>query len=118
MGLIGRRRSAPLRRPPPLKLEHALAGGLGVEEFVGGHRLVQLEAVGEQALHVDAVLDDEARAVRLALLVEGPGADQRDLAADQVLADLEGDLAGALRPLIVGLHRLNVQQTFRDKNRK
>ncbi len=47
----------------PLKLEHALAGGLGVEQFVGGFRVRQFEAVGEQAFHVDAVLDDEARAV-------------------------------------------------------
>ena len=77
----------------PLKLEHALAGGLGVEEFVGGFRLVQFEAVGEQAFHVDAVLDHEARAVRLALLAEGPGAEQGQLAPDHVRADLQRHLA-------------------------
>ena len=50
-----------------LHQEHALAGGLGVEEAIGLLRLVEFPAVGEELFDIDVALDDKARAVRLTL---------------------------------------------------
>ena len=61
----------PLTRPTmmaaPLHQEHALAGGLGVEQAIGLFRLVELPLMREQAVDIDLVLDAEARAIGLAL---------------------------------------------------
>ena len=40
---------------PLLHQEHALAGGLGVEQLVGLVRLIELPAVGEQLFDVEAL---------------------------------------------------------------
>src|SRR5262249_27245802 len=50
--------------------DHALAHGLPVELLVGGFRLVQLEAVGDQRRQRNLVLGDEAGAGVLAELAE------------------------------------------------
>lgn len=52
--------------------KHALAGGLAVEQAVGGVGLVEAPAVGEQRVHVDPAVGDEAGAVGLADGREGP----------------------------------------------
>src|SRR6516165_7368675 len=81
-----------LTRTPGLRLlhqEHALAGGLGVEQTIGLFGLVELPAAGEQLLDIDLALDDKARAVGLPLPREGPGADDRQLLAQHVGADVD-----------------------------
>src|SRR5437867_1818619 len=57
----------------PSHQEDALAGGLGVEQFVGLLGLVEPPAVGEEGLDVDPAVGDELRAFGLAHLREGPG---------------------------------------------
>src|SRR5262245_47528063 len=51
--------------------DHALAHGLPVELLVGGFRLVELEAVGDEGRQRNPVLGDEAGAGVLADLAEG-----------------------------------------------
>src|SRR5206468_4366279 len=52
--------------------EHALARRLRVEEPVGFVRLLQAEAMRQQASERDSAIGDEARALRLAHAREGP----------------------------------------------
>src|SRR5215469_1792909 len=63
------------RAPPRLHQEHALAGGLGVEQAIGLFRLFELPVVGEEAVDIDLAFYAKARAVGLALPREGPRAD-------------------------------------------
>src|SRR5207302_6163949 len=65
------------------------AGGLRVEQAIGLFCLVELPLMGEEAVDVDLALDDEARTVGLALPREGPGADDRQLLAQHVRADVD-----------------------------
>src|SRR5262249_56464218 len=67
--------------------------GLCVEAAVGLVGLLDAPAVGEDALELDLVVGDEARAFEHAHGAEGPRADQRDLAAQEVGADVQGDVA-------------------------
>jgi hypothetical protein len=68
----------------PSRLEdHALAGALRVEHPIGLLGLIKPPAVREQFFDRDAVVGDELGAVGLAVRREGPGADQRDLPAQQ-----------------------------------
>src|SRR5262249_4697383 len=69
--------------------EHALAGGLCVEQAIGLLCLVELPAVGKEALDIDLALDNEACAVGLALPREGPGADDRQLLAQHIGTDID-----------------------------
>src|SRR5260370_40234377 len=48
--------------------------------------------MGEQAVDVDLAIDDEACAFRLADRGKSPGSNQRELAAEHVVADVERDL--------------------------
>src|SRR5207245_9168325 len=81
--------------------EYALACRLRVEEPVRFLRLLEVEAVREQAPEPDLPICDEARALRLTDAREGPRGMDRELAADHVLAAVEGGrvaLAGAGHP--------------------
>src|SRR5262245_47550725 len=69
--------------------EDTLARGLGVEELVGLHGLIQLEVVREELLEGHAALDDEVGALLLAGGAERPRGVDRQLAAQHVLADVE-----------------------------
>src|SRR4030095_2285468 len=69
-----------------------LARGLRVEQPVGLLRLLEAPAVREQALHVDLPVGDEFGAFGLPLLRERPGADQRDLPAQEIRAHVERHL--------------------------
>src|SRR5690349_20726243 len=69
--------------------EDALAARLAVEEAVGLLGLVERPAMGEEAVDVDLAVGDEAGAFGLADGREGPGAHQRHLAAQEVVADVE-----------------------------
>ena len=55
-----------------LEEENALAASLLVEQLVGLDRLIELPALGEQLVDVDAAVGDELRALRLADCGEGP----------------------------------------------
>jgi hypothetical protein len=70
----------------------ALAVRLLVEEFVGFVGLVELPAVREEFVDGDLVVGDEFGAVGLALCRKGPRSHQRDLAAQEVRADIERDV--------------------------
>src|SRR5215216_2930170 len=72
--------------------EHALAGGLAVEQLVGLVGLVEPPSVGEQLLDVDAAVGDELRAFGLAHLREGPRRDDRQLLPQHVGADVDRHL--------------------------
>src|ERR1044071_2151553 len=80
---------------PELALEqkYALTGRRRVEAAVGLVGLLDAPAVGEDALEVDLVVGDEARAFEHAHGAEGPRADQRDLAAQEIGADVQSDVA-------------------------
>src|SRR5207302_1010870 len=54
---------------------------------------LQLPAVGEEAVDLDLAVGNEAGAFGLAHGREGPRADQRHLAAEEIVADVERDLA-------------------------
>ena len=58
--------------PYSLADEDALARRLRVEELVGAFGIVQLEPVREERVEVNAVVDDELRALGLADAAEGP----------------------------------------------
>src|SRR5439155_5927167 len=64
-------------------------GGLRVEEAVGLLRLLEPEAVGEQTSEAHLAVGDELRALGLAHARERPRCVDRQLAPDQVLADVE-----------------------------
>jgi len=72
---------------------HPLARRLGIEFPIGLLGLVQGPAVGEEGFDVDVVVGDEFGAVGLALGREGSGADQGDLAAQHVGADIDHHVA-------------------------
>src|SRR6185295_19299418 len=76
-----------------LENDDALAGRLGVENAVGLVGLLELPAVREQRVDVDAVVDREARALELPHRAEGPRADDGELLAQHVAAHVEGDVA-------------------------
>ena len=104
-----------MKSSPPSHQKHALAGGLAVEQAVGGFGLVEAPAVGEQRVHVDPAVGDEAGAVGLADGREGPGANQRHLPAQQIVADIESHLAAladeaGLAPGAQAFHRLRAGQ--------
>src|SRR6266571_7014336 len=63
--------------------EHALAVDLLVEQLVGLLGLVELPAMGEELIDIDAALDRETRAFGLDDIRERPGCDQRQLPAEQ-----------------------------------
>src|SRR3546814_74198 len=91
--------------------EHALSGGLPVEQAIGFGGLLQRPAIGEQVVDVDLAVGDEGRAFRLPDRGEGPGADQRHLPAQQVRTDVERDVAAladeaGLAPGAHAAHRL------------
>src|SRR5581483_217648 len=86
-------RTAGRRPTSSRRQDDALADRLRVEHAVGLLGLVEAPAVREELLHVDLVVGDELGAVGLALLGEGPRADQRHLPAQHVGAHVEGDLA-------------------------
>src|SRR5262249_54824643 len=56
--------------------EHALAVDLFVEQLIGLLGLVELPAMGEQLIDIDAALDREARAFGLDDVRKRPGGDQ------------------------------------------
>src|SRR4029434_2555265 len=60
------------------------------EEQIGFLRLLDAEAVGEQAVEPDLPIRDEARALRLADAREGQRGVERQLTVYHVLADIEG----------------------------
>src|SRR6266446_8555401 len=70
--------------------EDALAGGLSVEQLVGIHRLVEAEALGEEAAQRDLPVRHEPRTLPLAHAAEGPRGHEGELLANQVAADVEG----------------------------
>src|SRR6516164_1037780 len=72
-----------------LHQEHALAGGLGVEQVIGLIRLVELPLMCEQAVDIDLALDAETRAIGLPLPREGPGGNDRQLLTQHVGADID-----------------------------
>ena len=72
-------------------MDHAFARGLRIEQPVRFLGLLELPAVREEAVDVDAAIGDVAGAVGLADGREGPRADQRDLPAQQIVADVQGD---------------------------
>src|SRR6266446_9427396 len=72
-----------------LHQEHALAGGLSVEQAIGLFRLVELPVMGEQAVDIDFSVDDELGAFGLADGREGPGGDDRQLLAQHVGTDVD-----------------------------
>src|SRR3954463_7989362 len=72
--------------------EHALAGGLAVEQLVGLLGLIQLPAMREQLFDIDLAVDDELRALGLTHLREGPRRDDRQLLPEHVGADIDRDL--------------------------
>src|SRR5437867_11736884 len=76
-----------------LEEEDAFTGGLGVEALVGLVGLLQAPAVREDSFQSDLVVGDEARAVEHAHGAEGPRADERDLAPQEIGAYVEGDVA-------------------------
>src|SRR3954467_10975882 len=78
---------------PELEKEDALAGALAVELAVGLVGLLEAPAVGEDALERNALFGDELGALAHAHGAEGPGADEGDLAAQQVRAHVERHVA-------------------------
>src|SRR5215211_1864201 len=77
----------------PLHQEDAFAVRLLVEQLVSLVRLVERPAVREQAVDVDLAFDAEGGALRLDDGGERPGGDQRHLAAQQMRADVDRDVA-------------------------
>src|SRR5215471_2346987 len=75
--------------PETLEDEDAFAGGLRVEEAVGVFGLLEAPAMGEQLAQRHLAVGDEAGAFLLAGVGEGPGGVERDLAAEEILADFE-----------------------------
>src|SRR5712691_8464425 len=76
-----------------LHQEHTLAAGLLVEQAVSLRGLVERPAVGEQVVHLDMAVGDEARAIGLADGRERPRADDGELLAQHVGAHLDGHAA-------------------------
>ncbi|MGI4810200.1 MAG: hypothetical protein ACRYF2_19070 [Janthinobacterium lividum] len=64
-----------------------------VEGAIGGAGVFQREVIGEQRVHVDAALGDEAGAFRLTHGGEGPAPQYCYLAVQQVRADVQAYLA-------------------------
>src|ERR1700719_4028959 len=77
------------QRPAGLHQKHTFAAGLAVEQPVGLVGLRKLPAIGEQMLDVDLVVGDEARAVGLDGRGESPPADDGELLAPTLWADIE-----------------------------
>src|SRR6185437_8177834 len=69
--------------------EYTLAVDLLVEQLIGLLGLVELPAMGEQLIDVDAALDRKARAFGLDDVRKCPGCDQRQLPAEQMRADVD-----------------------------
>src|SRR5215475_6546646 len=95
----------------PLEDEYPFAGGLGVEETVGLFGLVEVPAMGEEAAQRNLAVGDEARALLLAGIGERPRGVERDLAPQQILADVERDAValadeGDAAPGVGAAHRL------------
>src|SRR5215472_1235760 len=72
--------------------DDGLARGLRIEELVGLFRLLELPAVGEELLDVHLEIRDDLGALGLTLFREGPGTDQRHLAAQEIWAHVERHL--------------------------
>src|SRR5262249_22769155 len=80
------------RHPSSVEHEDALAGRLRIEEPVGVGGLGELEAMREKPLERHPTFDDELRALLLDQRAEGPRGVERQLAAEEVPADVEGNL--------------------------
>src|SRR5260370_12197057 len=76
-----------------LHQKDTFAAGLAVEQPIGLLRLRKLPAVREQTIDGDLAIEDEARAIGLDDCGEGPGADDGELLAQHVRADIEGHAA-------------------------
>src|SRR5580700_1781561 len=76
-----------------LHQEHAFAAGLLIEQLVGRLGLVELPTIREQMLDVDLVVGDEARAVGLDGRGERPRADDGELLAQHLRADIDRHVA-------------------------
>src|ERR1700681_2589930 len=76
-----------------LHQEHALAAALTVEQLIGRLGLRQLPTIREQMLDVDLVVGDEARTVGLDGRGECPRADDGELFAQHLRADVDGHVA-------------------------
>src|SRR3954469_11367569 len=72
--------------------DNRLARRLRVEDPVGLLGLFELPSVREQHLDVDLPVGDELGALRLALLRERPGADERHLPPQEIRTDVQRDL--------------------------
>src|SRR6202040_2634998 len=72
-----------------LHQKDTFTAGLAVEQPIGLLRLRKLPAVGEQMLHGNLAIDDEARAIPLDGRGEGPGAHDGELLAQHVRAHLQ-----------------------------
>src|SRR5262245_9498609 len=114
----GRQGVAPPERdgalPEGSEREDALAGRLGVEEAVGLLGLLLAPLMGQQAAQRHLAIGDEARALLLAGVRERPRGVQRDLPAEQVLADLERDVVALTderdaAPGVRAAHRLGAR---------
>src|SRR5215468_5623595 len=73
--------------------DDGLAGRLRIEEPVSFLGLLEPPAVREEPFHVHLPVGDELGALGLALLRERPRPHQRYLPAQEILADVERDLA-------------------------
>src|ERR1051326_2806714 len=76
-----------------LHQKHALAAGLLIEQPIGLLGLIELPAVGEQIVDLDAAVGDELRTLRLPHLGEGPRSDDGELLAQHVGAHVDRDVA-------------------------
>src|SRR6266508_5614181 len=77
------------QHPDGSEHEHALACCLGVEQAIRFGRLVEREAMGQQAPERDTAIDDEAGALGLADRAERPRPVDSELLVNDVGADVE-----------------------------
>src|SRR6266446_486784 len=79
-------------RAPSLEHKDTLARGLRIEELIRLLCLIEAKAVREHPIHRDLTVGDKAGTVRLSNRVKRPGGENRELLADHVRTDIDGDV--------------------------